>query len=129
VTVPRKNSLEWAVFGLGLALVLAAAGLVTYDAVTTGEGPPVLRLELGAPRPVQGVDRTFLVPVTVRNLGSQSAEGVEIEVDLDTPAGHETAGYTIAFVPRRSLRRGWVAFREDPRTGRLSGRVLGYEQP
>ena len=129
MTVPRKNPLEWAVFGLGLALVLATAGLVVYDAVTTGDGPPILRLELGPPRPAEGVDRTFLVPVTVQNLGSQSAEGVEIEVALVTPAGRETAGYTIAFVPRRSLRRGWVAFRQDPRTGRLSGRVLGYEQP
>jgi uncharacterized protein (TIGR02588 family) len=126
MTLPRKNFLEWTVFAIGLLLVLTVAGLLVWDAATAEGGPPILRLELGVPQPADG---RFLVPVAVRNLGAQSAEGVQIEVVLDGPGGHEEAGYEVAFVPRRSERRGWVVFRSDPRGGRLEGRVLGYEHP
>jgi uncharacterized protein (TIGR02588 family) len=36
---------------------------------------------------------------------------------------------TIAFLPRRATREGWVTFQQDPRAARLTARVLGYEKP
>lgn len=123
----EKNPLEWAVFFVGLAAVLATMGFLVWDAATSNGSTPDLRVELGAPEPASG---GFTVPVTVRNLGDETAEGVLVEVTLELPgAPPETAEIEMAFVPRRSRREGWVTFRGNPRQGRLAGRALGYEKP
>jgi uncharacterized protein (TIGR02588 family) len=122
-----KNPLEWAVFAVSLAAILATLGFLVWDASTANGSSPDLRVELGAPESGAG---GFRVPVTVRNQGDETAEGVQVEVTLELPgAPPEKAGIEMAFVPRRSQREGWVTFRSDPRQGRLSGRALGYEKP
>jgi uncharacterized protein (TIGR02588 family) len=123
----QKNPLEWTVFFVSLAVVLATAGFLLWDAATAQGGAPDLRIELGAPQPGSG---GFAVPVTVSNRGDETAEGVRVEVTLELPgAPAERAEIEMAFVPRRSQREGWVTFRRDPRQGRLSGRAVGYEKP
>lgn len=123
---PEKHPLEWLVFAVSLVLVLGTLGYLVYDAARGGEEPPDLVVELGAAR--RG-SQGFRVPVTVRNRGDETAENAHIEVVLTSPGRPpETAGLDIAFVPRGSTRRGWVTFSADP-TGRLTGRVLGYEKP
>ena len=73
----------------------------------------------------------FLVPVTVFNRGGEAAEGVTVEVVLEGAGSPEPerGEFTVAFLPRRGTREGWVAFRNDPRAGRLTARALGYEKP
>jgi uncharacterized protein (TIGR02588 family) len=74
----------------------------------------------------------FIVPVTVTNHGDETAEGITIEVTAENAgAGVEPVRgeLTIAFLPRRSTREGWVTFQQDPRSTRLIARVLGYEKP
>lgn len=123
----EKNPLEWTVFFVGLATVLATVGFLVWDAVTARGKTPELSIELGTPEPGSG---GFTVPVTVRNRGDETAEGVRVEVTLELPgAPPETAEIEMAFVPRRSQREGWVTFRRDPRQGRLTGRAVGYEKP
>jgi uncharacterized protein (TIGR02588 family) len=122
-----KNSLEWAVFAVSLAALLATVGFLVWDAATADSSSPDLRVELGPPEPRSG---GFAVPVTVRNLGDETAEGVRVEVTLELPgAPPEKAEIDMAFVPRRSRREGWVTFHRDPRQGRLDGRAVGYEKP
>lgn len=123
----KKNPLEWAVFTVSLLAILATVGLLIQDAVTDTGSPPDLRVELG---PVEARAGVFAVPVTVRNLGDETAEGVLIEVELERPGmAPERAEIEMAFVPRQSRREGWVTFRHDPRRGRLTGRAVGYEKP
>lgn len=123
----RKNPLEWAVFTVSLLAILATVGFLIRDAVTDKGSPPDLRVELGPPAARSG---TFAVPVTVRNLGDETAEGVRVEVELEMPgAPPERAEIDMAFVPRQSRREGWVTFRHDPRRGRLTARAVGYEKP
>ena len=122
----EKNWLEWAVFGLGLALVAGTLGYLVYDGATDEGRPPVVEVRLGEPRPT---GHNFIVPVTVRNHGDETAEGVAVEVTLEAGGEPERAEFTLAFLPRRASREGWVAFRTDPRAGRLTPRVLGYEKP
>lgn len=123
----RKNRLEWTVFGLGLALVAGTLGFLVYDGATIGDRPPAIEVRLGETRPT---GHNFIVPVTLSNHGDETAEGVTVEVTLDADGGEtERAEFTVAFLPRRATREGWVAFRTDPRTARLTPRVLGYEQP
>jgi uncharacterized protein (TIGR02588 family) len=123
----KKNWLEWAVFTVSLALVLGTVGLLVHDAVRGPSSPPDLVVELG---PAERRGARWAVPVRVRNAGGETAEQVHVEVELEIPgAAPETAEFDVAFVPRQSLREGWVTFWQDPARGRLTGRAVGYEKP
>lgn len=122
-----KHPLEWIVFAVSLAVVAGTVGFLAWDAMQGEDSPAALSVELGRPEPRDGA---WAVPVTVRNRGDETAEGVKVEVTLETPgAPPEMADFEAAFVPRRSQREGWVLFRSDPSRGRLSGRAAGYETP
>ena len=123
----EKNRLEWAVFAVGLVLVLGTIGALLWDIARGGDGPPDLTVELGAPeRRGEG----WAVPVAVRNRGGETAEGVRVQVALELPDGtREESEFETAFVPRDSRREGWVHFLHPPASGRLTGWVAGYEQP
>ena len=121
----EKNWLEWAVFGVGLALVAGALGFLIYDGATSGGAPPQFDIALGAP---EQRGRNFVVPVRVTNTGDETAEGVHVEVTLEGAAG-ERGEFVIAFLPRGGTREGSVTFDADPRGGNLRARVLGYEKP
>jgi uncharacterized protein (TIGR02588 family) len=122
----EKNWLEWGVFGVGLLLVAGVLGYLVYDGATSAGGPPAVEVTLGEARPA---GQNFIVPVTVTNRGGETAEGVTVEVTLEVGAEAERGEFTLAFLPRGATREGWVAFRRDPRAGRLTPRVLGYEKP
>ena len=125
-----KHPLEWAVFALSAVLVAATVGYLAYDAVRGDDAPPLLTVEVGQAEPRAGSQSVWRVPVTVRNAGHVTAEGVRVEVTLEIPGSPpETADFDVAFVPRESKREGWVTFRGDPSRGRLSGRAAGYEKP
>ena len=123
----KKHPLEWIVFAVSLVLVAGTVGFLAWDAVQGEDSPAALSVEIGLPEPRGGA---WAVPVTVRNRGDATSEGVKVEVILEAPgSAPEGAGFEAAFVPRRSQREGWVMFRSDPSRGRLSGRVAGYETP
>lgn len=122
-----KHPLEWVVFWVSLVVVAGTVGFLVWDGVQGEGSPPALSVELGKPEPRDGI---WAVPVTLRNQGDETAEGVNVEVTLETPGAQpETADFEAAFVPRQSQREGWVTFRTDPSRGRLSGRAVGYEKP
>ena len=128
----QKNWLEWMIFACGLVLVVLTLGYLAYEGATMGNDPPSIEVRLGAP---EQRAHNFIVPVTVTNHGDETAEGVTVEVTLENAAGGDSKGepvrgeLTIAFLPRRATREGWVAFQQDPRSARLTARVLGYEKP
>ncbi len=98
-----------------------------WDAVRSGDDPPHLLVEFGPPQR-RGED--WAVPVTVRNRGGETAQGVRVKVTLELPGGaREEAELDVAFVPRGSQRQGWIHFLHSPASGRLTARVAGYEQP
>ncbi len=124
----QKNWFEWAVFAVGLALVAATLGYLAYDAATVTDSPPSIEVRAGEP---QRREHNFVVPVTLTNHGDQTAEGVMVEVVLESGGQEkERAEFTVAFLPRRSTREGWAAFQTDPRAAeRVRARVTGYEKP
>lgn len=124
----EKNWLEWVVFAVGLILVVSTLGYLIYDAATVSEAPPSIELKLGEP---QQQLQQFIVPVSVTNQGDQTAEGVQIEVVLESGGNElESAEFEIAFLPRRATRSGWVTFHTDPRSvERIKTRAVGYEKP
>ncbi|HEY9404743.1 MAG TPA: hypothetical protein VIQ24_18955 [Pyrinomonadaceae bacterium] len=124
----HKNWVEWIVFAVGLALVVSALAYLIYDGATMSGDPPSIEVRLGTPGEAA---HNFIVPVTVTNHGDETAEGVSIEVLMENGESGEPARgeLTIAFLPRRATREGFVTFRQDPRAARLTARVLGYEKP
>ena len=122
----KKNRVEWGVFAVSLVLVLGTLGYLVYEGARSGKAAPDIGVRLGTP---ERRTQDFVVPVFVTNSGDETAEGVQIEVVLEGGAEPERGEFTIAFVPRRATREGWVAFRSDPRGARLTPRVLGYEKP
>lgn len=71
------------------------------------------------------------MPVSVTNQGDETAEGVQVEVVLESDGKEqESAEFEIAFLPRYSTREGWITFGTDPRTvDQMKARVLGFEKP
>lgn len=124
---PAKNWLEWGVFALSLLFVLSTAGLLIHEHVSLGHQPADPQIMLGAAEAHAGY---FAVPVKVVNRGDNTAESVQIEVELRLDSGeNEKARVQLQYLPRRATRHAWVTFRHDPGQGKLESRVLGYQKP
>jgi uncharacterized protein (TIGR02588 family) len=126
MNIPQKNWLEWTIFAAGLTLVVGVLAFLIYDAMTLGDTPPAMQLQVGAPAQQAG---HFVVPVAVTNNGDQTAEGVLVEVTLEYGTEQEQAQFEVAFLPRGATGEGWAAFETDPSTGQLKARVIGYATP
>jgi len=124
---PQKNILEWLVFAVSALLV---AGILLFLLVTgsrQGEEPPLLFIELGAPTKAR---EAFRLPVRVRNNGDQTAEECTIEVVLRSGEREVERGeLTIALIPKRSAREGWVTFQNDPKCCTIEARAVGFTKP
>lgn len=125
----QKNWLEWVVFAISLVLVITTLGYLVYDGATFSNTPPNIELKLGKAQ-AQAENR-YIVPVNATNRGDTTAEGVQIEVTLNSGGKEqENAQFEIAFLPRHSTGEGWVTFTTDPRTvDKIEARVLGWEKP
>jgi uncharacterized protein (TIGR02588 family) len=124
---PNKNAVEWSVFVASVVVVAAAVGYLGYTAVREKKTPPDLHITAFDPQATHSGHR---VEVEVRNTGDQTAEQVRVEVALHRDEKEiERAELDIVFVPRKSSRRGWVTFRNDPRGCTVTTRAMSYETP
>ena len=123
----RKNGLEWAVFGVSAAILVALVGFLIFDAIRGGSDTPDIEVTTGD---VIARGEHFAVPITVTNRGGQTAEGLQVEIALKKNGEDvEVAEVTFAFVPRASRREAWALFRNDPRAFHLEARAIGFEKP
>ena len=123
----RKNALEWTVFGISAAILVALAAFLIIDAVRGSSGEPDIEITTGS---VTARGDHFVVPVIVTNRGDQTAEGLRVEIALMKDGEDvEVAEVTFAFVPRASHREAWALFRNDPRGLTLQSRAIGFEKP
>ena len=127
-SAPAKTPVaEWIAAGLGLVLTLAVLGYSIWESVAQDGGPPVLSVTAEAAVATPG---GFVAPIAVRNTGDATAAAVEVRGELQLPGGDvETAHATLAYVPAGGEARAGLVFRTDPRQGRLSLAVEGYEEP
>lgn len=122
----KKNTLEWTVFGLSLALIAGFVILLVHEHVEGDSRPPSIAVNTGDAVQTAG---GYAVPVDVRNDGDTTAEDVQVEGSLTWEGGSERGEALLSFVPYRAQRRAWIAFSHDPRDGLLKVRVLGYREP
>ena len=128
ITPPQKNWLEWSVFAVGLALLLAIVGYLVARALGDGSEPAALHVEVGEAWSPPDAPALHAVSVTVRNDGGRSAAEVDVEVVLpgEPPERREL---TFDHVPHGSSRSGALTFAHRPEPGQLRPRVLGYLEP
>lgn len=123
----QKNPLEWTVFAAALAIVAGCVAVLVTMTMRTSDTPADLVVTLGRP---ERVSSGFRVPVQVRNTGDSTAADVRVDVTLEAEGKEvERADLTIAFVPRRSDRDGFVMFRRDPACCEIVARAVGFEEP
>ena len=123
-----KNGLEWTVFALSLVLVLAILCYLGYQVYVEKEGTPDVFVET---RHDPSEHNPYRYHVTVHNLGQETAETVALEVTV-LKAGEEVekAELEIAFVPKESMREGWVNFNQDPALAdTVEAHILSYNRP
>jgi uncharacterized protein (TIGR02588 family) len=119
--------LEWIAAGVGLAIVLATAGLIAAEAVRPDHSPPAVVVQnLGARRTAAG----WVLEIRAANRGGGPAAQVVVEGELQRPGeAPETAEATFDFIPDHSARRGGLFFSADPSQGALTLRAKGYAEP
>lgn len=126
-SVPKtKNRLEWTVFCLSATLLVGVIGVLVHQAVTVGEEPAHLVVQMGDP--LTSIDQVR-VPVTVINTGDVPALSVRVEIGGTLAGVACSSSLTIDHVPHRSEAKGWVSFPGSVIPGNLSARVLGYMDP
>lgn len=116
----EKNGLEWTVFALSLALVLAVTGYLAYHAVQQENTPPTFQFRF---EDAHRQDSLYVLTVMIRNTGDQTAADVHVTVT----SGSEQAEVVITYVPRHSEREGAVYFRAFPAAP--TARVSSYSLP
>lgn len=127
MNIPQKNWLEWSVFAIGLVLVTSVLGYLIYDALTLGDAPPIMVIQIGQP---EQHGQQIVVPVAVTNQGDQPADGVIVEVTYDGEQEPQQSQFEIAFLPRSATGEGWASFETSSGAiGQFKARVIGYGKP
>lgn len=118
---------EWGVAFLGLALVLAVLGFMTYQAVTGDDSPPQVTVHTEAILPLQP---GYLVQFRAVNQGGTTAAQVVVEGRLTGENERVEMGETVLdYVPSHASRKGGLFFSQDPRKYPLQLRATGYAEP
>jgi uncharacterized protein (TIGR02588 family) len=122
----KRQPLEWAVLATSVAGLCALVALLVFDGVTR-TGAPELEI---AVEPFERQGDQWVVPIVVENRGASAAAAVDVELALLAGDRELDSGtVTLAFVPEGSEVDAAVVLREDPSSGRIEPRVLGYERP
>lgn len=123
---PKKNLLEWSIFGLSLAILTGVIGTLVHQALTLSDEPARLALELGVPLVSHGQTR---IPIRITNEGDLPAIEVQIEVKGTLAGEALTSSVQFDYVPHRATRSGWVSFPGEVIPSDLHPRVQGYADP
>jgi uncharacterized protein (TIGR02588 family) len=118
---------EWGVAFLGLALVLAVLGFMTYQAVTGDDSAPQVTVYTESILPLNS---GYLVQIRAVNQGGSTAAHVVVEGRLTGENERVEMGETVLdYVPSHSSRKGGLFFSQDPRKYSLQLRAEGYAEP
>lgn len=124
--VARIPPLEWAVAGVGLALVLGTAVFLGSQAYAD-RSPPDISLRVDS---VVQLRTGYLVRVEAVNVGGTTADAVIVEGVLASASGvAERSEMSYQYLPPNSPRTGGLFFTRDPRQFQLTLRPMGYEAP
>lgn len=122
----ERNWLEWTVTIISSILVLMVLSFLVYQLIFQEQAPPDIQVVLGASREF---DNYYALPVEAKNLGTETAQKVRIEISAGSSPEDEKAYIEFDFLPGNSTVKGWVGFSEDPNSKKLSSRIMGFVVP
>ncbi len=120
------NWLERIVTVISTILVLFTFTILIYQWMSEEPTPPNIEVSLGE---VTQKDQGYSVPVSVKNLGSQTAKNIVIEIVSQEDGTDEKGQISFQYIPGKSTVRGWVSFTKEPTVSSLKSQVLGYTAP
>lgn len=128
--MPRSTDeprLEWILGILGLVLLVAGVGYLTYRGLTHPSKPGAVVVTVLDVQPVGGA---HIVKFSVRNEGSENLSQLHLTARLsDGDREIESAPAIIDYLPAHSEQRGGVYLRNDPRRHTLRIDPAGYMEP
>lgn len=113
-------------FAISMLFIVALVGVLVVEWAARPSTPPTFRTRVET---VHLVDGTFHVPVTVENIGSQAAAGVQVGAELDLGIGTLNAEEVLDFLAPGESTTVTFVFARDPRQGNLSVSVRAFEEP
>jgi len=122
----KKNWLELSITIISGILVLFTLGFLVYQLIYEEEKPPNIEVTLGE---VLQKDGAYAIPIEARNLGTETAENLIIEILDEEGPEQKEAQITFAYLPGKSSVKGWVIFTKKPKKHNLSTHVKGYGTP
>jgi len=125
----ERSTAEWVTLAISSLIVGALIALTTYFYLTDSNAPA--RIEV-RPHPAETFENgtRYALPVTVRNVGSATAEDVTVRVVRTSSDGRqEVAEWRVQFLSGNGTSRGVAVFTGDPRQGQLDAGVVSYLEP
>ncbi len=122
----KKNWLEWLVLIISSLLVLGILVFLVHEMIYTEQTPPNITVDFGKTELKEGY---FAVPITAKNIGSETAEDLQIEVINGFGNTEEKALLEFPYLPGNSSVNGWVTFTKNPENQPLVIHILGYATP
>lgn len=125
---PDRSTAEWVSFGISLAIVAAILAAIGYVWATGSDAADVTVVEVAPAR--QEADDRYYVDVTVRNVGGDTAEGIQVVSELTFPGEPPAeADQSIDFLSGDEETTVVFTYDRDPAEGELDIRVSGYRSP
>jgi uncharacterized protein (TIGR02588 family) len=123
---PEIPLAEWIAGGIGLLLVTFTVGFMLYSALTRGDAPPDVRVELLSVTPVSD---GFVAKFRAANHGDHAASQVHIFGAHGEGSAREESEAVLDFLAAHSHKGGGLFFRREPSRDTLSLRATGYQEP
>lgn len=106
----EHNIIEKIVFGLGIIIIVAIFGYLSYQIYRPRKQPPQLTI-MSAYQPDM---KNYGFEVVVENFGEETAANADIKLTLyqdGKPA--ESGSISFAYIPVKSREKGWIVFHAE----------------
>ena len=121
---PGRNAAEWVSLAIASLLVLAVLGIIVVMWVSSSGEEARFVITAGE---VRQANSLYYLPVTVSNMGDQTAADVLLEGTVGSGEMAEISETTFTFVPGHSEQQATLVFTQEPADVQL--RVASYQQP
>jgi uncharacterized protein (TIGR02588 family) len=117
---------EWVSFGISLALILALAAYLVYEAITRNEEFLPVSVEVQTDRAAPAGGR-YVLPIRVRNLGRATMRALMIRVGFERPDAPPPIDLRIEYLGEESEQLIYVYTDTDPRPLHPFAKPLAYQ--
>ena len=116
----ERTRAEWVTLAISVAIVLALAGLLTFNYISRGTEPPALVAEPKLEE-VRQAEAGYYLPIDITNNGDLLAQNVQVALTFTPEEGEpEEVQFEVQFLNGRETASRTVVLRADPSGTELS---------